>query len=87
MLLDESVMQTMLTFWSQEKDADSWLICVNDFWIANCINTAPLMSQSDVMIQLMEKVMAEVGFDPTYYMEIDFPSNQSYDVYQTWRKG
>jgi HD superfamily phosphohydrolase len=81
LLLDESVMQTMLTFWCQEKDVMLADMCKR-FLDRKLYKYSTFDGDQEQLIQRMENVMREVGFDPTYYMEIDFPSNQSYDVYR-----
>jgi uncharacterized protein len=30
----------------------------------------------------MQTALEEAGFDPSYYMEVDFPSDLSYDIYR-----
>ncbi|RTE08089.1 HD domain-containing protein [Paenibacillus whitsoniae] len=81
LLLDESVMQTMLIFWSQEKDGILRDLC-RRFLDRKLYKYSTFEPSDQALIQRMEQVMAEAGFDPMYYMEIDFPSKQSYDVYR-----
>ncbi|MEW9702438.1 HD domain-containing protein [Paenibacillus sp. SI8] len=81
LLLDESVMQSMLTFWSAEKDAILADMCKR-FLNRNLYKYSTFEDSNQRILQRLQQAMEEVGFDPTYYMEIDFPSDQSYDVYR-----
>ncbi|MFC5452665.1 HD domain-containing protein [Paenibacillus aestuarii] len=82
LLLDESVMQTMLTFWCSENDSILVDLC-RRFLDRKLYKYSTFEESSNKrVIQRMEQAMREAGFDPIYYMEIDFPSDLSYDVYR-----
>ncbi|MBD0384531.1 HD domain-containing protein [Paenibacillus sedimenti] len=81
LLLDESVMQTMLTFWIMEQDPVLVDLCKR-FLDRRLFKYSTFEEGNKRLIQRMEQAMQENGLDPSYYMEIDFPSDLSYDVYR-----
>lgn len=80
-LLDESVMQTMLVFWSSESDAVLSDLCKR-FLNRKLFKYSAFEDVDQKVFQHMEQAMLELGLDPASYMEIDSPSNLSYDVYR-----
>ncbi|UJF33134.1 HD domain-containing protein [Paenibacillus hexagrammi] len=81
LLLDESVMQTMLTFWSGEKDATLSDLCKR-FLNRKLFKYSTFEELDQKVLARMEHVMNEMGLEPASYLEIDFPTGLSYDVYR-----
>ncbi|MFD0695713.1 HD domain-containing protein [Paenibacillus sp. GCM10027628] len=81
LVLDESVMQTMLTFWSMEQDPILVDLCKR-FLDRKLYKYSTFEEGNNRLIQRMEQAMQEAGLNSSYYMEIDFPSDLSYDVYR-----
>lgn len=80
-VMDEALIQTVLTFWRFELDpvlSDLSQRFMNRQLFKYMAMDAP---GSSLLLQL-GSALAEAGFDPDYYMEVDFPSNLSYDVYR-----
>lgn len=80
-LLDEALMQTALMQWSFEEDAI--LADLSARFLQRRLFKYVTLERLDA--QLLEKLRAamdRLGFDPASYIEIDFPSDLSYDVYR-----
>ncbi|MVP02164.1 HD domain-containing protein [Paenibacillus lutrae] len=80
-LLDESLMQTVLMYWTLEKNpvlAD----LSGRFLHRRLFKFTSVDEQEISLLTDFQDALEEAGLDPNYYMEMDFPSDQSYDVYR-----
>jgi HD superfamily phosphohydrolase len=81
LLLDESLMQTVLMYWGSEKDSILGDLC-RRFIHRSLFKYLTIDHPSNQLLQQISAALEESGFDPTYYLEVDFPSDLSYDVYR-----
>jgi uncharacterized protein len=81
LLLDESLMQTVLMYWGSEKDSVLGDLC-RRFLHRSLFKYMTIDHPSNQLLQQISAALEESGFDPTYYLEVDFPSDLSYDVYR-----
>ncbi|MEY9096857.1 HD domain-containing protein [Paenibacillus sp. RC84] len=80
-LLDESLMQTVLMYWSLEKD--SVLADLSGRFLHRRLFKFSAVEEWDKeLLTEFREALVEAGFDADYYLELDFPSDQSYDVYR-----
>jgi HD superfamily phosphohydrolase len=80
-LLDESFMQTMLMFWSREEDPVLADLCSRFLHRRLFKYTTQEQPSNSFMLRLAE-IYSDAGYDPAYYMAVDFSSDLSYDVYR-----
>jgi HD superfamily phosphohydrolase len=80
-LLDESFMQTMLMMWSEEKDIILADLC-GRFLHRRLFKYITVDEPPEHFLLQLSEVYSETGFDQVSYMEVDFPSDLSYDVYR-----
>jgi HD superfamily phosphohydrolase len=80
-LLDESFMQTMLMIWCEEKDLILSDLCSRFLHRRLFKYMAMDEPPTDFLLRLSQ-VYAEAGYEEASYMEIDSPSDLSYDVYR-----
>jgi HD superfamily phosphohydrolase len=81
LLLDESLMQTILTYWSFEPDPVLSDLC-NRFLHRRLFKYTTIDQPDKALLLRMEVALLSAGFDPVSYMELDYPSDLSYDVYR-----
>ncbi|MCD1261905.1 HD domain-containing protein [Paenibacillus athensensis] len=81
LLLDDSVMQALLTFWCAERDVVLADLCQR-FLHRRLFKYSTLEMASPATLDRLAQALEESGFDPAFYMELDFPSDLSYDVYR-----
>ncbi|MEK3912462.1 HD domain-containing protein [Paenibacillus sp. FSL H7-0331] len=80
-MLDEAFMQTVLAQWSTEQDPILSDLCSR--FLNRRLYKYVKLEQLDIkQLEKLRVVMQDAGMDPTFYMEIDFPSDLSYDVYR-----
>jgi HD superfamily phosphohydrolase len=80
-LFDDSFMQTTLMYWSLEKDPVLSDLC-SRFMNRRLFKYTTMDQQPQMFLQRLGEALSEAGFDPAFYMEVDFPSDLSYDVYR-----
>jgi HD superfamily phosphohydrolase len=81
LMLDEALMQTVLTFWSAEKDPILSDLC-GRFLHRRLFKYLAVDTYNVSMLQRIGCLMEKAGFDPAYYLDVDFPSDLAYDVYR-----
>ncbi|TBL69007.1 HD domain-containing protein [Paenibacillus thalictri] len=81
LLLDEALMQTVMRQWTLEDDGILADLC-RRFLDRDLFQYVTLDSAQTQGIELLRQHMQSIGVDPAYYLEIDFPSDLSYDVYR-----
>jgi len=80
-LLDEAFMQTVLTQWSVERDPVLSDLCSR--FLNRRLFKYVMLERIDVQqIERLRETMTALGIDPAFYLDIDFPSDLSYDVYR-----
>ncbi|TCZ70547.1 HD domain-containing protein [Paenibacillus albiflavus] len=82
-LLDESLMQTVMMCWTKERDGILADLC-NRFLnrrLFKYVTTESREEMEDVFGRMTRQAI-DYGYDPTYYIGRDFPSNMSYDIYR-----
>ncbi|WP_028551893.1 HD domain-containing protein [Paenibacillus sp. UNC451MF] len=80
-LLDEAFMQTVLMQWSNEEDAILSDLCSR--FLNRRLFKYVMLERIDVLqMERLRDTMRALGLDPDFYLEIDFPSDLSYDVYR-----
>lgn len=79
--LDEALMQTALSFWSTEKDGILSDLCAR-FLNRDLFKYMVLDPYEPALLQRTVSMLEKAGFDPAYYLEVDFPSDLAYDVYR-----
>ncbi|MCZ8517534.1 HD domain-containing protein [Paenibacillus filicis] len=80
-LLDEAFMQTVLMQWTFEDDPI--LADLSSRFLQRHLFKYVTLDRLDVQqLEKLRAAMNELGWDPSFYMEIDFPSDLSYDVYR-----
>ncbi|CAG7652015.1 hypothetical protein PAESOLCIP111_06440 [Paenibacillus solanacearum] len=80
-LLDEAFMQTALMQWSFEEDQTLADLCAR-FLQRRLFQYVTLERMDEGQVERLRVQMERLGVDPEYYLEIDFPSDLSYDVYR-----
>ncbi|TDF91608.1 HD domain-containing protein [Paenibacillus piri] len=80
-MLDEALMQTALMQWSYERDPVLSDLCSR--FLNRCLLKYVMLERIETpLIDQLREMMRSFGIDPEYYLEIDFPSDLSYDVYR-----
>lgn len=81
LMLDEAFLQMTILQWTQERDAILADLC-RRFMFRHLFKYVPIQSESDPEVERMRERIAAHGFDPLYYMEVDYPTDMFYDVYR-----
>jgi HD superfamily phosphohydrolase len=84
--LDESLMQTALLCWCDETD-EVLADLSRRFLNRRLFKYISLDAPDARVLGRVNEVLEANGFDPTYYLEVDFPSDLSYDVYRPGEQG
>jgi len=79
--LDESLMQTALLCWTRESDSILADLC-SRFMNRRLFKYRQIDDQGTGVEQAIKADLLDAGYDPAYYMGIDYPSDLSYDVYR-----
>lgn len=81
MLLDESLVQAAFTLWRSEDDEALADLC-SRFLERRLFKYSALESDGQEYLERLRESVRDAGFDPEYYLQIDFPSDKSYDIYR-----
>lgn len=81
LMLDESFMQMTLMQWTKEEDPVLADLC-DRFLFRRLFKYTPLEEKDKPFVNELRMYMKDLGIDPDYYLEIDFPSDLPYYVYQ-----
>jgi HD superfamily phosphohydrolase len=79
--LDEAFMQTALTQWSKEQDPILSDLC-GRFLNRRLFKYVTLERLDIHQMEMLRDAMMKAGIDPVSYLELDYPSDLSYDVYR-----
>lgn len=80
--LDESLVQYTFSRWQKESDELLAELCYR-FMNRKLYQYITFEEISAESLDEIEKAFSELGLDPEYYMEIDYPFDRPYDVYRT----
>ncbi|WP_341280301.1 HD domain-containing protein [Paenibacillus sp. FSL H8-0537] len=79
--LDEAYLQTAFTEWGDEGDELLAELC--DRFLTRRLYKYIMLDKPDIsLFNEVRQQFAAIGLNPDYHMEIDFPFDQPYDVYQ-----
>ncbi|QAY67473.1 HD domain-containing protein [Paenibacillus protaetiae] len=79
--LDESLVQTAFSEWSEERDGLLADLC-SRFLNRKLYKYITIDNPSETLLNEIEQQWVKIGLSPEYHMEIDFPYDQPYDVYR-----
>lgn len=79
--LDEAFMQMVFMQWTGEQDGVLADLC-SRFLHRRLFKYVPMDKIDMPVLDDIRQFMAAEGFDPEYYMEIDFPADLPYDIYR-----
>ncbi|WP_166245746.1 HD domain-containing protein [Paenibacillus turpanensis] len=79
--LDESFIQTTFMQWTMEKDPILADLC-RRFLERKLFKYVTLDQVDEEAVNELKSLLDSLGADSTYYVEMDFPTDQPYDVYQ-----
>lgn len=80
--LDESLVQYAFSRWQHEKDALLAELCER-FLNRKLYKYITIAEMTDEWLAEVKKAFTEIGLDPRYHMEIDYPMDRPYDIYRT----
>jgi uncharacterized protein len=81
LLLDESLVQASFAQWTLENDDILSDLCER-FLNRNLLKYAAARYVQSPFFDELRHSVASSGFDPDYYVQIDFPADLSYDIYR-----
>ncbi|MFD2671556.1 HD domain-containing protein [Marinicrinis sediminis] len=81
LLLDESFMQMSMMQWTHERDEILADLC-DRFLHRRLFKYSTMELLDERKIRNMRQQVVQAGYDPQYYLEVDFPADLSYDVYR-----
>ncbi|AHD07659.1 HD domain-containing protein [Paenibacillus larvae] len=84
-MLDESLVQTNLIYWINEKDKILSDLC-HRFINRRLFKYITVDGPHPDLLGEIQEALEDLGKDPNYYSEVDFPSDLSYDVYKPGEK-
>ncbi len=79
--LDEALMQAAFSMWTMEQDAILVDLCrrfLNRKLLKYVAVEMPVSERIEKFITYIE----QAGYDPRYYVEVDYPHNLTYDIYR-----
>lgn len=79
--LDEALMQAAFSEWVEETDPILADLCER-FLNRRLFRYVPAEDMPGQLFEELRREMQRIGWDPDYYLEIDFPSDLPYDVYR-----
>ena len=79
--LDESFMQMLFMQWSEEKDRILADLC-DRFLHRRLFKYVPLDAAEGETVARTERRLKQLGLDPAYYMEQNYPTDHPYDLYR-----
>jgi HD superfamily phosphohydrolase len=79
--LDEAFLQMVMMQWTLEADAILSDLCERFMQrkLFKYVTLDELHEQQEAMVR---EALIQIGLDPDYYMEIDFPTDLPYDIYR-----
>lgn len=86
LLLDESFMQMVMMRWTMDQDAVLSDLC-SRFLHRRLFKYESVRGLEDAAVSAVREQLREAGWDPDYYMEVDYPTDQFYDVYRSGERG
>lgn len=80
--LDDSLAQTAFMLWMEDSDDILSDLC-SRFLHRNLLKYAAPPNLDDTMLDDLKASIQRAGYDPDYYLQVDFPEDLSYDVYRS----
>jgi len=81
LMLDDSFMQTAMMQWTFDSDTVLSDLC-SRFMHRRLFKYEPIGSPEDPLVAARRDALLTAGLDPHYYMEVDYPTDNFYDVYR-----
>jgi HD superfamily phosphohydrolase len=82
LLLDEALAQTAFTQWMSESDPVLSDLC-RRFLHRKLFKYAAPTVLDDSLLEALRDTIRREGYDPAYYLQVDFPEDLSYDIYRS----
>lgn len=82
LLLDDALAQTAFTMWMTENDPVLSDLC-RRFLHRDLLKYATPAERDEDFLGELSDALHAAGFDPAYYLQVDFPKDLSYDVYRS----
>lgn len=79
--LDESMMQAAIRFWSKENDVILADLCER-FLYRKLLKYIKIDQPREDYMSKISEISQEIGYDPNYYVHMDYSTNHTYDIYQ-----
>jgi HD superfamily phosphohydrolase len=79
--LDESIMQTAISFWLNEQDAILVDLC-DRFIHRKLLKYIVVEQPQEQLLAQVYSIVEQAGFDSSYYVHRDYSSDRTYDIYQ-----
>jgi HD superfamily phosphohydrolase len=79
--LDEALVQYTFSRWQHEKDSLLSELCER-FLNRRLYKYITINTLTDEWLAEIKKAIIEIGLDPDYHMEIDYPMDRPYDIYR-----
>ena len=86
LMLDEAFMQTVMMQWTFEADPVLADLC-SRFLHRKLFKYEAIEGLTDPALERKKKQLLAAGYDPLYYIEVDYPTDHFYDVYRPGEKG
>jgi len=80
--LDEPLVQTAFAMWSDEKDGVLSDLC-SRFLNRNLFKYATPSRLDEELLEVLKRDVEREGYNPEYYLQVDFPKDLSYDIYHS----
>lgn len=80
--LDEPLVQATFEMWTDERDPVLSDLC-RRFLNRRLFKYASPEWMDDAGLEKLERFGQQEGFDPKYYLHVDFPKDMSYDIYRS----
>jgi len=82
LMLDEPLAQTAFTLWASDEDPVLSDLC-RRFLDRKLFKYGTPRALDDALLGEVRESIRRAGYDPDYYLQVDFPEDLSYDVYRS----
>ncbi len=80
-ILDESFIQMLLMQWINEKDPILSDLCSR--FLHRHLFKYKIVHEKEGILEYAQETLSKRGFDPKYYLEMEYPLDMPYDIYQS----
>jgi len=80
--LDEALVQAAFSLWANGKDEILSDLCKR-FLHRKLFQYATPIRMDEALLERLRESIRREGYDPDYYLQVDFPKDLSYDVYRS----